>query len=76
MEVIIALLIAIGFIVGMFLDIALFSAPGALIRRMFLGHKKPYKELYKERVFLNFFLGLLTALVLYVAVVVAVKLWI
>jgi len=76
MEVIIALLIAIGFIIGMFLDVALFSAPGALIRRVFLGHKKPFKELYKERVFLNFILGLITVLVLYVVVVLVVKLWI
>jgi len=74
MEVIIALLIAIGFIIGMFLDVALFSAPGALIRRVFLGHKKPYKELYKERVFLNFILGLITVLVLYIAIVLIVKL--
>ena len=74
MEVIIALLIAIGFIIGMFLDVALFSAPGALIRRVFLGHKKPFKELYKERVFLNFILGLITVLILYIAIVLIVKL--
>lgn len=74
MEVIVALLIAIGFIIGMFLDVALFSAPGALIRRVFLGHKKPFKELYKERVFLNFILGLITVLVLYIAIVLIVKL--
>ena len=73
MEAIIALLIAIAFIVGMFLDVALFSAPGALFRRVFLGHKKPFKELYKERVFLNFILGLVAVLVLYVAVVLIVK---
>ncbi len=74
MEVIIALLIAIVFVVGLFLDVALFSAPGALIRRLFLGHKKPFKELYKERVFLNFVLGLIAILVLYIAVVLIVKL--
>jgi len=74
MEVIIALLIAIGFIIGMFFGVALFSAPGALIRRVFLGYKKPFKELYKERVFLNYFLGLLTVLVLYIAIVLIIKL--
>jgi len=74
MEVIIALLISIVFIFGLFLDVALFSAPGALIRRMFLGHKKPFKELYKERRFLNFILGLITVLVLYIAIVLIVKL--
>lgn len=74
MEVIIALLIAIVFIIGMFLDVALFSAPGALIRRLFLGHKKPFKELYKERIFLNFILGLITVLILYIAIVLIVKL--
>ena len=74
MEVIVALLIAIVFIVGMFLDVALFSAPGVLIRRVFLGHKKPFKELYKERVFLNFILGLITVLVLYIAIISIVKL--
>lgn len=73
MEVIVVLLIAIGFIIGVFLDVALFSAPGVLIRRLFLGHKKPFKELYKERRFLNFILGLVTLLVLYIAVVLIVK---
>lgn len=74
MEVIVALLIAIGFIIGVFLDVALFSAPGVFIRRLFLGQKKPFKDLYKERVFLNFILGLITVLVLYIAIVLIVKL--
>ena len=74
MEVIIALLIAIVFIIGMFLDVALFSAPGALFRRLFLGQKKPFKELYKERRFLNFILGLVTVLFLYIAVVLIIRL--
>jgi len=75
MEIIVALFIAIVFITGMFLDVALFSAPGALIRRLFLGRKKPFKELYKERVFLNYILGLITVLVLYITIVFVVKLF-
>ena len=73
MEVIVALLIAIGFIVGAFLDVALFSAPGALIRRLFLGHKKPFKELYRERRFLNFILGLVTVFVLYIVIILIIR---
>ena len=75
MEIIVALLIAIVIITGMFLDVALLSAPGALIRRLFLGRKKPFKELYKERDFLNYILGLVTVLVLYITIVLVVKLF-
>jgi uncharacterized membrane protein (DUF485 family) len=50
------------------------AAPGALIRRLFFGQKKPFKELYKERIRLNSFLGLITVLVLYVAIILIVKL--
>lgn len=75
MEIIVALLIGVLFIIGMFLDVALLSAPGALIRRLFLGRKKPFKELYKERVFMNFILGLVTVLVLYITIVLVIKLF-
>ncbi len=74
MEIIIALLIPLVFIIGEFLGIALLAAPGALIRRLFLGQKKPFKELYKERIRLNSFLGLITVLVLYIAIILIVKL--
>jgi hypothetical protein len=75
MEVIIALLISIVFIIGGFLEIAILSAPGAFIRRLFSGHKKPFKKLYKERIFLNYILGLITVLVLYITIVLVVKLF-
>jgi len=74
MEVIIALLIPLVFFIGEFLGVALFSALGAFIRRLFLGRKKPFKELYKERIKLNSFLGFLTVLVLYIAIILIVKL--
>jgi len=57
MEIIIALLIAVGFIIAMFFGVALFSAPSAFIRWLFWGRKKSFKELYKEHVFLNYFWG-------------------
>jgi hypothetical protein len=75
MEIIIALLIAVGFIIAMFFGVALFSAPGAFIRWLFLGRKKSFKELYKEHVFLNYFLGLLAVLILFYATILAVKLF-
>ena len=74
MEVIIALLIPLLFIIGLFLDVALFSAPGAFIRKLFLERKKPFKELYKERIFLNYFLGLMSVLFLYIVIILIVKL--
>ena len=74
MEIIFALLIIGGFAIGLFLNVALFSAPGAFVRRLFLGRKKSFIELYKERVFLNYFLGLLAFLILLIATSLAVKL--
>ncbi len=75
MELILILLIPLLFIIGEFLGTALLSAPGAFIRWLFLGRKKPFKELYKERIRLNSYLGLITVLVLYVAIVLVVKLF-
>ncbi len=75
MELIIILLIPLFFIIGEFLGVALLSVPGAFIRWLFLGRKKPFKELYKERVFLNYILGLVTVLVLYITIVLVVKLF-
>jgi len=75
MEVIVALFIAVGFIIGMFFGVTLFSVPGIFIRRLFLRRKKSFKELHKERVFLNYFLGLLVVLILYIATILAVKLF-
>jgi len=75
MEIIIALLIAVGFIIAMFFGVMLPSAPGAFIRWLFLGRKKSFKELYKEHVFLNYFLGLLAVLILFYAAIFAVKLF-
>ncbi len=74
MELILILLIPLLFIIGEFLGIALLAAPGAFIRWLFLGRKKPFKELYKERIRLNSYLGLITVLGLYIAIVLVVKL--
>ena len=73
-EVILALVIVIVFIFSLFLGVAILSAPGVLVRWLFSGRKKPFKELYRERVFLNYFLGLITVLVLYIAVILIIKL--
>ena len=75
MKIIIALLIAVGFIIAMFFGVTLLSAPGAFIRWLFLGRKKSFKELYKEHVFLNYFFGLLAVLILFYATILAVKLF-
>jgi len=74
MEIILALLITVGFIIASFFEITLLSAPGVFIRRLFLGRKKSFKELYKEHVFLNYFLGLFVVLMLYIAIILVVKL--
>jgi hypothetical protein len=75
MEIITALLIAVGFIIFMIFGVMLPSAPGAFIRWLILGRKKSFKELYKEHVFLNYFLGLLAILILFYAAILAVKLF-
>jgi hypothetical protein len=75
MELIIVLLAPLVFIFGLFLSVALFSALGALIRKLFLGRKKPFKELYKERINVNSFLSLITVLVLYIATALVLKLF-
>ena len=75
MEIIIAILLIIGFIVATFFEIAIFSAPGVFIRWLFLGRKKSFTELYKDHVFLNFFLGLLVVLIIYIAIILVVKLF-
>ena len=74
MELIIALLAPLVFIIGLFLSVPLFSALGALIRRLFVGRKKTFKELYKERINVNSFLGFITVLVLYIVIILIVKL--
>jgi hypothetical protein len=75
MQIITALLIAVGFIIVIFFGFMLPSAPGAFIRWLFLGRKKSFKELYKEHVFLDYFLGLLAVLILFYAAILAVKLF-
>ena len=74
MELIILLLSPFVFIIGLFLSVALFYALGALIRRLFLEQKKPFKELYKERINVNSFFGFITVLVLYISIALVVKL--
>jgi hypothetical protein len=75
MEVIIALLVIAGFIIASFFEITIFSAPGVFIRRLFLKRKKSFKELYKEHVFLNYFLGLLVIFIIFIAIALVVKLF-
>jgi triphosphoribosyl-dephospho-CoA synthetase len=75
MEVIIALIIVAAFIIGSILEVSLISAPGAFIRRLFSRRKKSFKELYKEYTLLNYFLGFLVILILFVAIVLIVKLF-
>ena len=75
MEIIVAILLTVGFIIGTFFEITLLSAPGVFIRKLFLGRKKSFKELYKEHVFLNYFLGLLAVSILYIAIILVVKLF-
>jgi hypothetical protein len=48
MEIIIALLIPLVFIIGEFLGIALLAAPGALIRRLFFGQKNRLRNFTKS----------------------------
>jgi hypothetical protein len=75
MKIIIPLLIIAGFIIGIFFEITLLSVPGVFVRRLFLRQKKSFKELYKEHVFLNYFLGLLVILILSTVIVLIVKLF-
>jgi hypothetical protein len=75
MEVIIALLVIAGFIIASFFEITIFSTPGVFIRRLFLKRKKSFKELYKEHVFLNYFLGLLVIFIIFIAIALVVKLF-
>ena len=75
MEITTALLLVVGFIIFMVFGFMLPSVPGAFIRWLFLGRKKSFKELYKEHVFLNYFLGLLAVLILFYAAILAVKLF-
>ncbi len=75
MELIILLLIPLFFIIGEFLGVALLSVPGAFIRWLFLGRKKPFKEFLKEPTKLNAYLGFITVLVLYIATALVLKLF-
>jgi len=74
MEVIVVLLITIGFVIGGFLEVAILSAPGAFIRWLIMGRENSFKKFYRNRIFLNYFLGLILILVLYIIVTLAVKL--
>lgn len=75
MEALGAILIIIGFLFGSFLDVAILSTPGAFIRWMISGRKNSFKEFYKKRLFMNYFLGLTTVLVLYIVIILFVKLF-
>ncbi len=75
MELIIILLIPLVIIIAELLGVALLSVPGAFIRWIFSGRKKPFQEFLKEPIKINAYLGFITILVLYIAIVLVVKLF-